>query len=496
MEEEKDKSNVYNIMMQNLQLLNSKAKEKKEELDLIKQQIKQAKLVYNKKIKEYNALMNTVIQKEIVKDNIQKSICKLYYSQELIVNQISVNFVKSFNDNISLINHNVKLLLATFFNCSDISSFDYLISILNTSSDWKEFLKMLENNKTDCIIDNFQYDMLLPNPASPVDFIIVFILNYYKIKQYLHQIEGANKEINQLSETKNTEFIYLKSIEGEIIKKDCLYKNMIRYIKGIYFLFDKYNKIKQSCHNSNFKTNTSSYCSAYSDLAKSIIDFKQINIINYCDPDNYIARATIKSEYSEEMSYLSFQTQGFGLNQSNYNVENNLINLNKNRKSNSKEEEVILDMKNLVKQHPQKEKAFQQLTACTIQKCSEGKIHKKRLTDDEDRFDNDCSMYKEDNVPTEDTDERMINDKTIKCYNKECNNRTHRESDDLNNQINSREQSFDFSDIECDLNSRNATEQKQIKQMNSISVQPSKLFEEKHQSKKQIKKKQSLHEQL
>lgn len=45
MEDKNEKNDPYKEMMENLRSLNKKAKEKKEELDIVKQQIKQSKLI-------------------------------------------------------------------------------------------------------------------------------------------------------------------------------------------------------------------------------------------------------------------------------------------------------------------------------------------------------------------------------------------------------------------------------------------------------------------
>lgn len=517
MEEKNEKNDPYKEMMENLRSLNKEAKEKKEELDIVKQQIKQSKLIYNQKIKEYNDLMNTVMQKENIISNIHQSIDKFRYLQEVIMNQITSNFILSFKHTINSIKPEGKLSLCAFFNCSDMISFDFLILILNTPDDWKKLLRSItDEDRSNHLRDEYQYNKnnysIMMKPLSAVDVIFDFIHNYFLIKQYTNQLKTENIVIYQLNETKNYEFIHLKSIESEIIKKDCIYRNIIRYIKGIYSLFDKYNKIKLSIiNNTNANGNTAtlngnpstSQCSPYVELAKSILDFKKINIMNYCGC-NFMTRSTIKSEFSEEMSYLSFQAQDIGLNQSsnnygsNTNGKDNRMNLSKKRNSNKKEEEeeVIFNIKHCTNKLSKESKVFQHFSAYIIQKCSEGKLHQKKLIDNNDRFDDSdygYLLYKDDNVATEDSDEKLIKDKTINCYSKECNNRNDKESNN-NNQIIMSEQSFDTNDVECDLNSRNATELKQV--MNSISVQPSKMIEERLRQSRRKMNRQSIQDQL
>lgn len=462
------------------------------------------------------------MQKENIISNIHQSIDKFRYLQEVIMNQITSNFILSFKHTINSIKPKGKLSLCAFFNCSDMISFDFLILILNTPDDWKKLLKSIaDEDRSNHLIDEFQYNKnnysIMMKPLSAVDIIFDFINNCFLIKQYTNQLKTENIVIYQLNETKNSEFIHLKSIENEIIKNDCIYRNMIRYIKGIYSLFDKYNKIKLSIiNNTNANGNTStlngnpstSQCSPYVDLADSILDFKKINIMNYCGSCNFMTRSTIKSEFSEEMSYLSFQAQDIGLNQSNNNYasntngKDNRMNLSKKSNSNKKEEEeeeeVIFNIKQCTNKLSKESKVFQHFSACIIQKCSEGKLHQKKLIDDNDRFDDadyDYLLCKDDNVATEDSDERLIKDKTINCDSKECNNRNDKESNN-NKQIIMIEQSFETNDVECDLNSRNATEFKRVKQMNSISVQPSKMIEERLRQSRRKMNRQSIQDLL
>jgi hypothetical protein len=335
---EKQNDNINESFLSNISELTEEVKEKKNELEVFKNQIKLLKQEYQKQLSVYFSMNKNVIQIENNIENILKEKTKLYKKNTLIILDFNVEKIKRINDISNRPNDkNVEDLILEFFDY-DNSSFEELIVYNKNENEWKLFLNYALNKKYSpetikklkLILDKINKDI-----NYPYHLIIDFIKGIIRLNEIEKELISLNEKLINENKSKNEIFLQLKAIETDIIKNDYLYKKMIKYIKSIYSILETYSKIKSR----NDKISSEEYRV----LNKNIKDFQKIDFKNLIIPTDNLSSLSVRTNISDTESLHSLSTlnnleeqKDFSSslinsdNVNNNNTKNNKINKIKN----------------------------------------------------------------------------------------------------------------------------------------------------------------------
>lgn len=292
-----------NELEKELNILSAKTQSKREEMNQIKYQAKKTKFEYNKKIKSFQSLTNTIITQEKQMEDIQNKISKFYIKQQILLTNITpkcYNHLIDISKNESHI-PNLKL----FFK---LSSFDNskepvdLIKILKNESGIKSMLEYCETVYSNLFKEKInEYSELYNlyqksvncsstlNQSFPFDILFEYLGYVFGVIELKSSKATKQMQIEKTINEKNAAFLNLKALEGEIKKNDTLYKAMAGYLKGINGLFEKFNAIKASKKLNNE--------AEIENLMKTIEQIKGFDINNCVIYDN-MSSLSVQSEYS------------------------------------------------------------------------------------------------------------------------------------------------------------------------------------------------------
>ena len=328
MENEKNSSegnmNSYDFVYKYISTLSNEIKERKDEIEILKNQIKQQKKEYNQGLQHYLSLNSKLITTENELEKIYNKKSKI--QKEFIIQLFSINKVilKKLKDPTNIPNNNICKLVLFFLGYNYSTDYALIQKVNKSLDDWKELIKLGIKRKFNKAEKNtlIRYINDIKSTVNhPYDILIKII--ELKVNE-LDLDEKANildNTIDQISDNKNKIFIFLKNIEILILQNHSLYQGMIKYIKGIYSIFEKFNRYKQI---ETTRENTELKDKLFIDLLKSIKEFKQHKFKeNIFNTDT--TSLTIRSDFSDEISSLSITTDKFQLtNQltNNNNISN------------------------------------------------------------------------------------------------------------------------------------------------------------------------------
>lgn len=293
----------YNEMMKGIVYLTSELTEKRGDLDDIKKTIKQLKLNYNKEIKDYQLLTETILSNESLLETFQSKIAKLSYKQMCILNSFNAGFYAHFNDIATNNQHNEALSLIFEF-CSftePIYSLD-LISIMQNVS---ELISLMDYSSvtlasshriflSDFELTKRKINAYMQNNKDKLNYPFDSLFEYMSLRYDSISLEEEKKkyekEFGAIAKQKNVKFLNLKALEGHIIRNDTLYKTTVKYIKGVNALLEKNQERIQDKHDLQEMTmflNAVKQCKSF--------DFST------CKYDN-MNSLSIQSEYSDNNS--------------------------------------------------------------------------------------------------------------------------------------------------------------------------------------------------
>ena len=300
---EKKNDNTNESILAYIDELTEEVKEKKNELELFKNQIKLLKQEYHKQLSVYFSMNKNVIQIENNIENILKEKTKLYKKNTLIIIDFNIDKIKRINDISNRPNDkNVEDLILEFFDY-DNSSFEELIVYNKNENEWKLFLNYTLNKKySQEKIKKIGLIMGKINKEInyPYQIFIDFIKGIIRLNEIENELSLLNEKLINENKSKNEIFLQLKAIETDIIRNDYLYKKMIKYIKSIYSILETYSKIKSR----NDKISSEEYRI----LNKNIKDFKKIDFKNLIIPNDNLSSLSVRTNISDTESLHSLST--------------------------------------------------------------------------------------------------------------------------------------------------------------------------------------------
>ena len=293
-------STISLSITQNLLLLKKELKDKKEELDCLRSQIKDLKKEYTLKVEEYSTYLNIIIEDEKQKEKFLKQKNKKQKTKIMLFLNLNARKLQCIKNQINFPSSQARELILYFFDYHS-TTFENAMQMLKTPEELKDILSMSLKRKLSAEEISFITESVkkIENVGYPFDTIIQLIQLKLDLCYIDNKISNLAREIDSISETKNNIFLYLKRTEGEISKKIQVVEKIMRYIKTIYAFFEKYNKIKNERTTNNTKDD---YC----ELAKSLREFKTLTFKDNTSSiyDNFTS-LTIRSEISDNISSYS-----------------------------------------------------------------------------------------------------------------------------------------------------------------------------------------------
>ena len=202
----------------------------KPNIKIIKSEIRQLKIEYEKELEKYKNASRSIIETEEKFNNISKKINKINYKQMLLANKINNDYVENLNT--YKLDKNIKLTLLSllgfpfpeqepfYFNSSD-----YLMAQLSLS---KQLLFDLAlNNKSEYDIIKSSYDKL-DKRILILRPIYDFMKLNFEIINLMIKREDIFNENQNLIKNKNNSLIDLKILEKKIKEKYSKAKNRIK----------------------------------------------------------------------------------------------------------------------------------------------------------------------------------------------------------------------------------------------------------------------------
>ena len=324
MENEKNSSegnlNSYDFVYKYITMLSNEIKERKEEIEMLKSQIKQQKKEYNQGLQHYLSLNSKLITTENELEKIYNKKSKI--QKEFIIQLFSINkdILKKLKDPTNIPNNNICKLVLFFLGYNYSTDYALIQKVNKSLDDWKELIKLGIKRKFNKAEKNTLIRYLKDINSTvihPYDILIKIIELKVSELDLDEKVNTLDNTIAQIRDNKNKIFIFLKNIEILILQNHSIYQGMIKYIKGIYSLFEKFNRYKQI---DNSKENTELKDKLFIDLLKSIKEFKQHKFKeNIFNTDT--TSLTIRSDFSDEISSLSITTDKFQLTNNN-NISN------------------------------------------------------------------------------------------------------------------------------------------------------------------------------
>lgn len=324
MENEKNSSegnlNSYDFVYKYITMLSNEIKERKEEIEMLKSQIKQQKKEYNQGLQHYLSLNSKLITTENELEKIYNKKSKI--QKEFIIQLFSINkdILKKLKDPTNIPNNNICKLVLFFLGYNYSTDYALIQKVNKSLDDWKELIKLGIKRKFNKAEKNTLIRYLKDINSTvihPYDILIKIIELKVSELDLDEKVNTLDNTIDQIRDNKNKIFIFLKNIEILILQNHSIYQGMIKYIKGIYSLFEKFNRYKQI---DNSKENTELKDKLFIDLLKSIKEFKQHKFKeNIFNTDT--TSLTIRSDFSDEISSLSITTDKFQLTNNN-NISN------------------------------------------------------------------------------------------------------------------------------------------------------------------------------
>lgn len=324
MENEKNSSdgnmNSYEYVYKYISTLSNEIKERKDEIEILKNQIKQQKKEYNQGLQHYISLNSNLITTENELEKYYNKISKI--KKEYIIQLFSINKVilKKLKDPTNIPNFKICRIILFFLGYKYNTDYSLLQKVNKNLDDWKELIHLGINRKFNIVEKNTLIRYLKDintHIIHPYDILIKIIELKISELELDEKTNILNNSIEQIRDNKNKIFIFLKNIEILILQNHSLYQGMITYIKGVYSLFEKFNRYKQI---DNSKENTELKEKLFNDLLKSIREFK-LHKFKETFFNSDTTSLTIRSDFSDEISSLSITIDKFQLANSSSNTK-------------------------------------------------------------------------------------------------------------------------------------------------------------------------------
>lgn len=270
--------------IQTLLNLSSEMQIQRQKQEILSQQIKSSKLLYNQKLKQYKSLIQTIIQLENKLDNIHLKITSSKQNQSLILNSITEDNFQYLLGIIPRVKKEIFEGFLSFINYDEykgeqiiyiLKSKSNLVNLLENAFSHLKFMFSLSKSKYYNIRNKIA--MIQTHNNNNIDFPFEILYDYFKHSfDFIDQTEeydNIQTKINDLNNDKNQRFMELKSLENEIIKKDLNLQNIITYVNNINTLIDK------TQHANNKEILNHKLLNGFSDLK---IDENKSNIHEEC----------------------------------------------------------------------------------------------------------------------------------------------------------------------------------------------------------------------
>lgn len=339
----------YEYIARSISSLSNEVKDKKDEIEIIKNQIKKHKNEYSQGLQQYITLNNNIIATETELEKYYKCKNKIKRQYTLILSSFDKKIVSRIRDYTNIPDDDLCNLLLTFFGFNYSITYPFLLQITKTVEDWKELFKIsINKNYTieDISIISDLMKKIKQKPNYPYDILIEIIGQKIKECDINIKINNLLNEIEEIQLNKNKIFLSLKTIEMLILQNHSIYKGMVKYIKGIYNLFEKFNKFKSfNDSNQNDDDTTKIKQNLIEDLTASIKTFKKINFKEIYTPFDNVTSLTIRSEFSDELSSISLSTDKMQTSYSFYKNNHQNNSSNQTYLENSKNNSILRDKK-------------------------------------------------------------------------------------------------------------------------------------------------------
>ena len=146
MENEKNSSegnmNSYDFVYKYISTLSNEIKERKDEIEILKNQIKQQKKEYNQGLQHYLSLNSKLITTENELEKIYNKKSKI--QKEFIIQLFSINkdILKKLKDPTNIPNNNICKLVLFFLGYNYSTDYALIQKVNKSLDDWKELIKL------------------------------------------------------------------------------------------------------------------------------------------------------------------------------------------------------------------------------------------------------------------------------------------------------------------------------------------------------------------
>lgn len=244
----------------------SESKDKTRASELHKMQLKQKKNIYNKDMKEYNKILNKVVQNEKYIDKKEKVILKLKTKQQLSLSNFSIDDYKY---NCSKVDMRIVegFALFTGFNCAQLPMINNkiinqasLTKILETGEAIHRNINKIQKSNP-CVSLNISIEMIRNlikeiqqkykhQLISPFNVLYDYMILFYHIIDKETELAYEKEELKEIVNEKDAIFIKIKMIEYEINDLEIILNDYEEYMIKMNCLIEK-NKISLNYINSN-----------------------------------------------------------------------------------------------------------------------------------------------------------------------------------------------------------------------------------------------------
>ena len=273
-----------NALKESIKFLQEEYKIKSEKLKILKQESSQIKKLFKSQISEYENDIKLIIEKENETEQLFSKISKMKKRRALILKNY---FNDKFYQHLLEISTNVKKekILKNFFslilldNNINNRSIHEIIQILRDKEEIKNLLtyayKIYSNmrNENEEIYleykqkyDTYNLELKSLDNSYPFDELFECLGIIFDIIHHEKLIQEKNKELNKLTEKKNSKFVQIKFVELKIKNYNKIIKTIRYQIKIICAFYNNFNEYKDN--------NDKKY---YQELLLNIENYKKMN---------------------------------------------------------------------------------------------------------------------------------------------------------------------------------------------------------------------------
>ena len=324
--EEGKNNELIEGMIKTLNNLSNDVNQKKVEIEMIKNKIKEGKFDYNKEVKIYQELNKEIILNEEKKGEIENYISKIKKKKLIFNSSLTKEFLQNLIEGFKKFEE-IYIYFITFSGYPLHKDLDFISIILTDEYELKYVIEysekyqfnLYENSKEEFELIKNNIIQFKKQNSIPYQFQLIFenMENIYKIIELNYKKNDIINNINKKIEEKNNRFIILKKIEGNIISNEKTFQEMKIYVKNINSILENYQTLKENNDKSNFLK-----------FAKIVNDFDTVNFTSENITNICINNMTLQSEFNIENNSKK------SLNDNNNDKKNNNVNIENNNKNN------------------------------------------------------------------------------------------------------------------------------------------------------------------